>query len=156
MLLFLISSFDQLNDRTVGRFDKLGDRMCLRVEWAVRGRIETPWGASIRLLAGLAAYSTRKVAAYSTRKVATHSTSKVVAYSTRKIAAYSTSKVAACWTSKVAAYSTSSVSRGLHPRLLLHFYRLDLVTDFDVVELAQSDTALEVGAHLGDIVFEAT
>ena len=124
MLLFLISSFDQLNDRTVGRFDKLSDRMCLRVEWAVRGRIETPWGASIRLLAGLAAYST--------------------------------SKVAACWTSKVAAYSTSSVSRGLHPRLLLHFYRLDLVTDFDVVELAQSDTALEIGAHLGDIVFEAT
>src|SRR5690606_30800241 len=39
--------------------------------------------------------------------------------------------------------------------LLLEFDRLDLIADLDVVELAQTDTGLEVGLDLGDVVLEA-
>src|SRR5690554_4534201 len=41
-------------------------------------------------------------------------------------------------------------------RLLDQFDRLDLVTDLKVVELPETDTGLEVGLDLGDVVLEAT
>ncbi|MBG9885212.1 hypothetical protein ABE10_01135, partial [Bacillus toyonensis] len=41
-------------------------------------------------------------------------------------------------------------------RLLHHLGRLDLVADLDVVVFAEADTALEVGADLGDVVLEPT
>src|SRR5688572_30487793 len=41
-------------------------------------------------------------------------------------------------------------------RLLDELGGLDLVADLDVVELAETDTGLEVRAHLGDVVLEAT
>src|SRR5438067_12740675 len=43
----------------------------------------------------------------------------------------------------------------LRADLLPRLDRLDLVADLDVVEATQSDTGLEVGAHLGDVVLEA-
>src|ERR1700712_2113246 len=43
----------------------------------------------------------------------------------------------------------------LDPDLLLGLGRLDLVTDLDVVEATQADTALEVRPDLGDVVLEA-
>jgi hypothetical protein len=47
-------------------------------------------------------------------------------------------------------------AHGLHPRLFFQFDRLDLVTNLDVVELAEPNTALEPVPNLGDVVFEAT